>query len=101
MLSPALAVLFVLSLLCGLLWLARRKGLAALSMGWGGPRAVSRATKQMRVVERVPLSGQHTLHLVSCAGRLLVVAVSPNGCTALADFVEPLADTRSAAGGVS
>ena len=32
MLSPAVAVFLVLALLFGLLWLARRKGLAALSL---------------------------------------------------------------------
>jgi flagellar biogenesis protein FliO len=99
MLSPALAVLLVLSLLFGLLWLARRKGLAALSMRWSGMGVVARPSRHMRVVERLPLSGQHSLHLVSCAGRLLVVAVSPNGCTALADYVEPSAEARSATGG--
>ena len=99
MLSSALAVLFVLSLLFGLLWLARRKGLAALSMRWSGDRAVARPARQMRVVERLPLSDQHSLHLVSCAGRLLVVAVSPNSCTALADYPELSVEARSATGG--
>jgi flagellar biosynthetic protein FliO len=98
MLSPALAVFLVLTLLCGLLWLARRKGLAAFTLPLGAPGG-SRA-KQMRVVERVPLSGQHSLHLVACAGRLLVVAVSPTGCTTLADLAEPSAETLSTAGGV-
>lgn len=98
MLSPALAVFFVLSLLFGLLWLARRKGLAALSLRLVAPGA-GRATKQMRVIERVPLTGQHSLHLVACAGRLLVVAVSPGGCSTLADLTEPSADAHLAAGG--
>lgn len=99
MLSPALAVLLVLSLLFGLLWLVRRKGLAAISMRVSGGGAAARAVRKMRVVERVPLSSQHSLHLVACAGRLLVVAVSPSGCTALADYAEPSADSRGAACG--
>ena len=70
MLSPALAVFFVLALLFGLLWLARRKGMAALSLRLV-VRPVRRSAKQMRVVERLPLTGQHSLHLVTCAGRLL------------------------------
>jgi flagellar biosynthetic protein FliO len=98
MLSPALAVFFVLALLFGLLWLARRKGLAALSTSWSRSRT-GRSEKQMRVVERVSLSGQHSLHLVSCAGRLLVVSVSPNGCSTLADYAEPSAESLSAVGG--
>jgi flagellar biosynthetic protein FliO len=99
MLSPALAVVFVLALLFGLLWLARHKGLAALSFCWSGKRA-GRSTRQMRVVERLPLSGQHSLHLVSCSGRLLVVAVSPSGCQTLADYAElASSDALSAVGG--
>ena len=98
MLSPALAVFFVLALLFGLLWLARHKGLAALSARWT-LSATGRPARQMRVVERVPLSGQHSLHLVACSGRLLVVAVSPGGCSTLAEFAEPSADALGAAGG--
>jgi flagellar biosynthetic protein FliO len=100
MLSPALAVFVVMALLFGLLWLARRKGLAALSLRLVTPGS-GRATKQMRVVERVPLTGQHSLHLVACAGRLLVVAVSPGGCSTLADLTEPPAETRSVTSGAS
>jgi flagellar biosynthetic protein FliO len=99
MLSPALAVFFVLALLFGLLWLARRKGLAALSLRLVSGPGLGRAAKQMRVVERVPLSGQHSLHLVACAGRLLVVAVSPAGCSMLAEYAEQSAEALSAAGG--
>jgi flagellar biogenesis protein FliO len=98
MLPPALAIFLVLALLFGLLWLARRKGLAALSLGFrargGGPTA-----RQMRVVERIPLSGPHSLHLVACGGRLLMVAASPTGCCTLADFAEPSGEARSAMGG--
>jgi flagellar biogenesis protein FliO len=98
MLSPALAVFFVLALLSGLLWVARRKGLAALSVRLP-VRGGGRAPKQLRVLERVPLSGQHSLHLVACAGRLLVVAVSPSGCSTLADLSEPGSEAFSIASG--
>ena len=98
MLSPAFAVFFVLALLFGLLWLARRKGLAAFSLGLSRSTA-GRSERQMRVVERVTLSSQHSLHLVSCAGRLLVVAVSPNGCSTLADYAESAPDSLRAVGG--
>ncbi len=98
MLYPALAVFFVLALLFGLLWLARHKGLAALSLRWAAAGA-ARPERQMRVIERVALSGQHSVHLVSCAGRLLVVGVSPSGCSTLADFAEPVSDAWRAAGG--
>ncbi len=102
MMTPALAVFLVLALLFGLLWLARRKGLAALSLrlpGMGLTRP-AHAARQMRVVERMPLSGQHSLHLVSCVGHLLVISVSPTGCSTLAEFPETFAEALSAAGGV-
>jgi flagellar biogenesis protein FliO len=97
MLSPSLAVLVVLALLFGLLWLARRKGLAALSLRLPGP-AAGRAPRQLRVVERLPLSGQHSLQLISCAGRFILVAVSPQGCSSIADFAELPAEAAAAAG---
>jgi flagellar biogenesis protein FliO len=92
-LSQSLAVFLVLALLGGLLWLARRKGLASLAV-----RLPGRAPRQMRVIERLPLSGHHSLHLVACAGRLILVAVSPGGCSALADFVETPAEVAAGAG---
>jgi len=98
MLFQALAVFAVLALLCGLLWLARRKGLAALA--WRLPvRSGNAAERRMRVLERLPLGGQHSLHLVACAGRLLVVAVSPGGCSTVASFAEQPAEAASAVGG--
>ena len=97
-LSQSLAVFLVLALLGGLLWLARRKGLASLAVRLPG-RGSGRVPRQMRVIERLPLSGHHSLHLVACAGRLILVAVSPSGCSALADFVETPAEASAAAGG--
>jgi flagellar biogenesis protein FliO len=97
-LSQSLAVFLVLALLGGLLWLARRKGLAALALRLPG-RGSSRVPRQMRVIERLPLSGPHSLHLVACSGRLILVAVSPSGCRALADFAEMPAEAAAAAGG--
>jgi flagellar biogenesis protein FliO len=38
----------------------------------------------MQVVERVTLSAQHSLHLVSLGGRLIVVGVSPAGLSRIA-----------------
>ena len=97
-LSQSLAVFIVLALLGGLLWLARRKGLAALALRLPG-RSSSRSPKQMRVIERLPLSGQHSLHLVACSGRLILLAVSPGGCRALAEFAEMPDEAAAASGG--
>ena len=83
MLQQFLAVFLVLGLLVGALWLLRRKGLAKLAIG--PVRSMGRA-RQMEVVERIPLTAQHSLHLVSLAGRLIVVGVSPAGCSRIATF---------------
>jgi flagellar biosynthetic protein FliO len=99
MLPPALAIFVVLALLFGLLWLARRKGLAALSLGYSAGRGGNLAIRQMRVIERLPLSGPHSLHLVACGGRWLVVAASPSGCRTIADLAEPSSEALAAAGG--
>jgi len=77
--QQVLTVVAVLTLLgCSLYWL-RRKGLAKFSIGGitgGSPR-------RMQSLERLPLTPQHSLHLVRVAGRTLLVAVSPGGCSLL------------------
>jgi len=74
-----LAVLFVLGLLGGtLLWL-RSKGMVRFT-GGGLRRSGGR---RMQSIERLPLTPQHSLHLVSVSGRILLIAVSPGGCTVL------------------
>jgi flagellar biogenesis protein FliO len=74
--QPILAVLFVLAFLGGTLYWLRARGLARFSgKGFGRQDA-----RQMQALERLPLTPQHSLHLVSVAGRTLLVAVSPGGC---------------------
>jgi flagellar biogenesis protein FliO len=74
-----LAVLFVLGLLGGtLLWL-RSRGLVRFA-GVGVKRSGGR---RMQSLERLPLTPQHSLHLVSVSGRVLLIAVSPGACTVL------------------
>ena len=69
------AVVAVLALLGGSLWLLRRRGLANWPVG---RRAGSR---RMECLERLPLSPQHTLHLVRMGDRDLLLAASPSGCS--------------------
>jgi len=76
-LQPVLAVLFVLGLLGGALYWLRAKGLARFN----GKSLGRSATRQMRVLERLPLTPNHSMHIVSVGGRRLLVAVSPGGCT--------------------
>ena len=77
--QPVLAVLFVLGTLGGALYWLRAKGVAKFN-GKGFGRSGAR---QMHALERLALTPQHSLHLVSVGGKTLLVAVSPGGCTVL------------------
>ena len=89
MLQQFAAVFLVLALLAAALWLLRRKGFASVRL----PLARSGgAARKMQVVERVSLSAQHSLHLVSLGGRLIIVGVSPGGCSRIAVFAERKAE---------
>jgi flagellar biogenesis protein FliO len=72
-------VLLVFGLLGGLLWLAKRRGLASFRVGVraGG------IGRRMEVLERVPLTPQHALHLVRVADRTVLIATAPSSCTLL------------------
>ncbi len=94
--QPALAALFVLGLLGGALYLLRAKGLARFNgRGLGG--FARQAGRQMHSIERLPLTPQHSLHLVSIGGRTLLVTVSPGSCTVV-DGVALPASTENAVG---
>jgi flagellar biogenesis protein FliO len=86
-LQPMLAVLFVLGLLGGTLYWLRSRGIARFGvkgLGRGGER-------RMQSLERLPLTPQHSLHLVSVGGRTLLIAVSPGGCSLLDGTAQPIA----------
>lgn len=69
-------VLAVFALLGGLLWLMRRRGGLAFS-----PRRTG--ARQVEVLERVPLTPQHSLHLVRVAGKVVLIGTAPSACTLL------------------
>jgi flagellar biosynthetic protein FliO len=73
-------VLLVFALLGGLLWLSKKRGLASFPMG------VRRGSngRRLEVLERVPLTAQHALHLVRVADRTVLIATAPSSCTLLA-----------------
>jgi hypothetical protein len=75
-LRQAGAAMAVISLLLGCLWWLRNKGIAAPV--WRGS---SRPARRLESLERLPLTPQHTLHLVRWGGRELLIAASPSGCT--------------------
>jgi flagellar biogenesis protein FliO len=70
-----LAVVFVLLLLASAIWVFQRKRV------WRWPafgRAVS-GPALTAVLERVPLTAQHSLHVVKVGDRMLLVATHPSG----------------------
>lgn len=78
------AVVAVLALLVATLWWLKRRGLAIPAAGGGRSRA-----RQLECLERIALGPQQTLHLVRLAGRLLLVASSPAGCSLLGELASP------------
>jgi len=74
-----LAVVAVLGGLVGVLWLLRRRGIAQVRLG--GKRGG--AEKQLEVLERLPLTPTHSLHLVRVGKAVVLVGVSPSSCQTL------------------
>lgn len=70
------SVLAVFALLGVLLWAARRGGFTRLS-------GIRRQARSLESIERLPLTPQHSLHLVRIQGREMVVATHPHGCALL------------------
>jgi flagellar biogenesis protein FliO len=77
--QQSLVVFFVLALLGGTLYWLRSRGLAQFSMRKAG----GAKERKMQTIERLPLTPQHSLHLVRVANRVLLIAVSPGGCSVL------------------
>lgn len=65
------AAIGVLALLAGALWMLKRNRFLTR-----GPKKL----KQLELVERVPLSPQHTLALVRVKGGLVLVGTGPGVC---------------------
>jgi flagellar biogenesis protein FliO len=77
--QQTLVVVFVLGLLGVTVWWLRSQGIARFSgrgLGRGGVR-------RMQAIERMALTPQHSLHLVKVGNRVLLIAVSPGGCSVL------------------
>ncbi|HEX4595255.1 MAG TPA: flagellar biosynthetic protein FliO [Bryobacteraceae bacterium] len=72
-------VLAVFALLGALLWFLKRRGFASMSLV---PRRGGNA-RRVEVLERVPLTPQHVLHLVRVSDKVLLISTAPSGCTLL------------------
>jgi flagellar biogenesis protein FliO len=80
------SILAVFALLGFALWAARRGGFARL--GLTNLRGVAGERDGLLLLERLPLTPQHVLHVVRIRGRELVVATHPQGCVLLTDAEE-------------
>lgn len=74
------AVFLVLGLLCGGLWLLRRKGWAGINPSFRAQRA---SKGRLQRLEGLALTPHHSVHLVRVSDRVLLIGVSPNGCRLL------------------
>ena len=79
MIQQMLAVLFVMGLLLVALQWLRRRGLAHIRTGLG----LRRSPRRLELLEKLPLTAQHSLHVVRMDGRSLLIGVSPSGCALL------------------
>jgi len=80
-----LGVLLVLGVLIAALYLLKQRGLARFTgmrvLGGGQERV-------MKVVERIPLTAQHAVHLVQIGQRRVVIASSPRSCELITELSE-------------
>jgi flagellar biogenesis protein FliO len=90
-LRPALPVVFVLGLLFAAAWWIRRSSGGSAGVGFF---RMARNTRTMHVLERLPLTPQHSLVLVSFPKEKLLLAVHPAGVTIVRS--EPLDPPQSA-----
>ncbi len=78
-LQPVGAILFVLALMAGALFLLKKKRLG----GFRADLRVGGGTRRLQVLERVSLTPQHTLCLVRVGERLIMVTTAPGNCHVL------------------
>lgn len=83
MLQQVVAIFLMLGLLVSTLALLRRRGLGQFPSGL---RTGAGKSRQMQVIERMPLSPQHSLHLVSVRNSVFLIGVSPGACQKLGEF---------------
>jgi flagellar biogenesis protein FliO len=77
--QQTIIVIGVLAALGIALYVLRSRGMVRFAIkGIGDGNA-----RQLQSIERLPLTAQHSLHLIRVAGRVILVAVSPGGCSVL------------------
>ncbi len=76
--NQILMVFAVLGTLIGSLWVLRKKGFAQLQL-----RTRSRSSNRLELLERLPLTSQHSVCLIRVDDHILTVGLSPAGCKIL------------------
>lgn len=84
--EQSIAAVAVIGLLIGVIWILRRRGFAQVALRLGSPGR----KRSLESVERLPLTPNHSLHLVRVSGRLILVGVSPSGCSLLENEIPDL-----------
>jgi flagellar biogenesis protein FliO len=79
-----LGVLLVLGILVTALYLLKQKGL----IRFAGPRVLGGNERLVKVIERVPLTAQHTVHLVQIGERRVLISSSPGSCQLITEISE-------------
>ena len=71
----------VLAGFAAVLWLLRRGGMVRVRGLVKLAPSRRKAPRSLETIERLPLTAQHTLHLVRLGERALLLAATPAGCT--------------------
>ena len=79
LIQQSAAITFVLLLLWIALWWLKRKGAVT------GRLRLHDAKREMELVQRLPLTPHHSLHLIRMKERSLLVAVHPGGLSVICE----------------
>jgi flagellar biogenesis protein FliO len=85
LLQQVAGVLIVLGALGAIVMLGKHRGFMHCAV----PVRSNSRPKRLQVLERLALTPQHSLHLVTLDGRTVLVAVSPGGCQLLQNGESP------------
>jgi len=77
-------VLLVLGILVTVLYLLKQRGIVRFK----SVRGLGASDRLVKVVERIPLTSQHTVHLVQIGERRVLIASSPGSCQLITEVSE-------------
>jgi flagellar biogenesis protein FliO len=76
---------FVVAVMLGLMLWLRPHGMARFRLRLPGRKA----PRRLELLERLPLTPQHSLHVVRMDGDAMLIGVSPSGCSLLQSWKAP------------